>query len=100
MRNRFNAGRGSRPHYHDQDRWVTVIQGTWYTAEGDLYKPNEMIAIKQGGLMFHPAGLHHYDGAKDEDVIVQIMGMGPVKTVQTEVDEKGQPVTGRGRGGQ
>jgi hypothetical protein len=50
-------------------------------------------------MMFHPAGLHHYDGAKEEDVIVQIMGMGPVKTVQTEVDEKGNPVT-RGRGAQ
>ena len=48
---------------------------------------------------------HHYDGAKAEDVIVQIMGIGPVQTVQTEVDEKGQPVSrggggGRGRGAQ
>ena len=34
--------------------------------------------------MFHPAGFHHYDGAKDEEVIVQIMGMGPVKTTGTE----------------
>jgi hypothetical protein len=48
--------------------------------------------------MFHPAGYHHYDGAKDEDVIVQIMGMGPVETIQTEVHEKGQPVAGRGEG--
>jgi hypothetical protein len=31
----------------------------------------------------------HYDGAKDEEAVVQIMGIGPVKTVQTEVDEKG-----------
>jgi hypothetical protein len=102
-RNRFAAGNGSRPHYHDQDRWVTVIKGTWYTAEGDFYQPDKMIAIKPGGMMFHPAGLHHYDGAKEEDVIVQIMGMGPVQTVQTEVDEKGQPVgrgAGRGRGAQ
>ena len=27
-RTRFAAGRGSRPHYHDQDRYVTVIKGT------------------------------------------------------------------------
>ena len=52
-------GGGSRPHYHDQDRWVTVIKGTWYTAVGDLYEPDKMVAIKQGGMMFHPAGLHH-----------------------------------------
>lgn len=63
---------------------------------GDVYKPETMKPIKAGGFMFPPAAFHHYDGARDEDVIVQIMGMGPVKTVQTEVDEKGQPVTGRG----
>ena len=35
--------------------------------------------------MFHRAGFHHYDGAKDEALVVQIMGMGPVRTVQTDV---------------
>ena len=95
-------GGGSRPHYHDQDRWVTVIKGTWYTAVGDLYEPEKMVAIKQGGMMYHPAGLHHYDGAKDEDVIVQIFGPGPVQTIQTEVGPDGKPVQrggGAGRAG-
>ena len=27
-RARFAPGRGSKPHYHDQDRYVTVIKGT------------------------------------------------------------------------
>ena len=98
-RNRFAPGNGSRPHYHDQDRYVTVIKGTWWTGTGDVYKPETMKPIKPGGFMFHPAGYHHYDQARDEEVIVQIMGMGPVKTVQTEVDEKGQPVSGRGGAG-
>ena len=40
--------------------------------------------MKPGSFVFHPAFGHHYDGAKDEDVIVQIMGMGPVKTVNVE----------------
>jgi quercetin dioxygenase-like cupin family protein len=83
-RNRFAPGRTSRPHYHDQDRWVTVIKGTWWTGEGDVFDADKMVPIKAGGMMYHPAGFHHYDGAKDEEVIVQIMGMGPVKTVQTE----------------
>ena len=51
-----------------------------------------MVAIKQGGMMYHPAGLHHYDGAKDEDVIDADLWPGPVQTVQTEVDASGQPV--------
>jgi quercetin dioxygenase-like cupin family protein len=92
VRNRFVKGTGSRPHYHDHDRYVTVLKGTWWTGTGDVYKPETMVPIREGGFMFHPAGYHHYDGAKDEDVIVQIIGMGPVQTVRTEVDEKGQPV--------
>ena len=84
IRNRFAPGRTSRPHFHDQDRYVTVIKGTWWTGEGDVFQPDKMVPIKAGGFMFHPAGFHHYDGAKDEEVIVQIMGMGPVKTTPTE----------------
>ena len=92
LRNRFGPGQTSRPHFHDHDRWVTVIKGTWWTDEGDVFRPDKMIPIEQGGFMFHPAGYHHYDGSKGDEVIVQIMGMGPVKTTQTEVDANGKPV--------
>ena len=85
LRNRFPPGVMSRPHFHDQDRFVTVIKGTWWTAsgpDGDVYNPDKTVPIKTGGFMFHPAGGHHYDGAKNEEVIVQIIGMGPVTTTQ------------------
>jgi len=86
VRNHFKPGSMSRPHYHDQDRYITVIKGTWWTGEGDTFAPETAVPIKAGGMMFHPAGYHHYDGSKPgtEDVIVQIMGMGPVKTIETE----------------
>ena len=84
-RNRFAPGQTSRPHYHDHDRYITVIKGTWWVGVGDVYDVEKMMPIKTGGFMFHPAGYHHYDGAKDDDVIVQIMGLGPVKTTQTEI---------------
>lgn len=93
VRNRFGPGQTSRPHFHDHERWVTVIKGTWWTGEGDVFRPETMIPIKEGGFMYHPAGFHHYDGSKDGEVIVQIMGMGPVTTTQTEVDETGHPVS-------
>ena len=89
---RFPAGRHTRPHYHTQDRWVTVLEGTWGTGEGDVFDADKMIPIKEGGLMYHPAGFRHYDGAKDEDVVVQIMGVGPVETIRTEIDSSGKPV--------
>jgi quercetin dioxygenase-like cupin family protein len=84
IRRKFKPGEMSRPHYHDMERLVTVIKGTWFTGEGDIYDPSKTVAVKTGGFMLHPAGLHHYDGAKDEEVIVQIIGMGPVMTVNTE----------------
>src|ERR1700687_5184458 len=34
VQNTFAPGRGSRPHYHDQDRYVTVIKGTWWVGPG------------------------------------------------------------------
>ena len=70
-----------------------VVKGTWYTGEGDVLKPETMVPIKAGGFMFHPADYHHYDGSMDDqEVIVQLMGYGPVTTVQTEVDAKGNPM--------
>ncbi len=89
-RTRFMPGQGSRPHYHDQDRYITVIKGTWWVSlgsEADVYNPDKMIAVKPGSFIFEPAFGHHYDQARDEEVIVQIMGPGPVKSVQLEKEK-------------
>jgi len=83
-RNRFAPGSYSSPHCHDQDRYVTVIKGTWYVSlgpESDANDREKMTALKPGSFVFHPAWGHHFDGAKDEEAIVQIMGMGPVRTI-------------------
>jgi quercetin dioxygenase-like cupin family protein len=85
LRNKFPPGQMSRPHFHNQARYVTVIKGTWWTATGtdaDVFNPDKTVPLKPGSFMMHPAGAHHYDGAKDEEVIVQIIGMGPVTTTQ------------------
>src|SRR5262245_65775016 len=65
---------GSRPHFHNEARYITVIKGTWYVATGpdaDTYKPDSMTPVKAGTFIFEPAGGHHYDMAKDEEVIVE-----------------------------
>ena len=85
MRITFAPGSGSRPHYHSTARYITVIQGTWYTSWGpksDVYNPDDMMAVAEGTFIYQPPEGHHYDMAKDEEVIVQIMGMGPVITTQ------------------
>jgi quercetin dioxygenase-like cupin family protein len=93
VQNTFAPGRTSRPHYHDQDRYITVIKGTWWVSlgpESDVYNPAKMVAMKAGSFVFHPAFGHHYDGAKDEEAVVRIMGMGPVTTKQLEAPGRGQ----------
>ena len=80
IRAKFSPGTMTRPHWHPEDRFVTVLQGTWYTGEGDNFDPDKTVPLKAGSFMMHPAKAHHYDGAKDEEVIVQIMGIGPGKT--------------------
>jgi quercetin dioxygenase-like cupin family protein len=84
IRMRFAPWQTSKPHFHDQDRFVTVIKGTWWIALGPsaaVYDTSKMVPMKAGSFVVHPAGGIHYDGAKGEEVIVQIMGMGPVKTI-------------------
>lgn len=93
IRRRFKPGEMSKPHFHDQDRLVTVIKGTWYSGEGNVLDPSKTVPMKPGSFMLHPAGLHHFDGAKDEEVIVQIIGVGPVKTI--DVDQSGRPINTR-----
>ena len=80
VRAKFSPGAMTRPHWHPEDRFVTVLQGTWYTGEGDNFEPDKTTPLKAGSFMLHPAKAHHYDGAKDDEVIVQIIGIGPSNT--------------------
>ena len=80
IRVKFSPGRMTRPHWHPEDRHVIVISGTWYMGEGDTFEPSRTVPLKAGSYAMHPAKAHHYDGAKDEQVILQIVGDGPSGT--------------------
>lgn len=87
LRNTFPPGIMSTPHAHNQDRIVTVIKGTWYTGTDAAWDLDRTVGLKPGSTMIHPADAIHFDGAKEEEVIVQITGMGPVKTVYSTPQE-------------
>ena len=91
--NHFPAGVMSRPHYHPDERYVIVLRGTWYTDEGDVFRPTQTIPLKPGDFMRHPKNGPHYDGALDEDTWVAISGYGP--THATVID--GGELFGRSR---
>jgi quercetin dioxygenase-like cupin family protein len=82
VRVRFPPGTHSDPHFHSQDRHVTVIKGIWWMGVGEQLDFRKAVPMKAGSYAFHPARAIHWDGAGEEEAIVQIVGMGPVETVQ------------------
>jgi quercetin dioxygenase-like cupin family protein len=82
VRIKFPPGVMSRNHFHDEDRYLVVLKGTWYTGTGSEFAPDKTVPIPTGGFMKHPAKQNHFDGAKDEEVILQISGTGPSTTIR------------------
>lgn len=80
LRARFSPGKFSPPHFHSTDRHVTVLKGTWWVGKGEVFNRSVLIPVAAGGYMKHPANAVHYDGALDEEAIVEIKGIGPVET--------------------
>ena len=84
IRVKFPPGVMSRPHTHNTDRMVIVVKGPWFTGTSKVFDPATTVPVPTAGFMIHPAGAVHYDGAKGEEVIVQITGMGPVVTTPVQ----------------
>jgi quercetin dioxygenase-like cupin family protein len=73
------------PHWHPNDRYVTVLEGTWYTGTGDTFDLSRAVPLKPGSVMMHPAQATHWDGSGGaEAVVVQIIGEGPGTTTQVD----------------
>jgi quercetin dioxygenase-like cupin family protein len=89
VRNKFAPGTFSAPHFHPETRYILVIKGTWWVGSGPKQDLNATTPVKAGGFVVHYPNKIHWDGAKDEETIVQITGVGPSGT--TRVDETGQP---------
>jgi hypothetical protein len=82
---KWHAGHMSRPHFHEYDRYIYVIQGTWWVGTGTKYDPASTSPVAQGSYVTHYAKQIHYDGAKDADVTLEIVGMGPATSTPAEV---------------
>jgi len=74
----------SHPHYHPNDRLVTVISGTWWVGTGSKYDPASTKPVPAGSFVRHFAKQIHYDGAKDEEVMLEIVGEGPATMIPAE----------------
>jgi quercetin dioxygenase-like cupin family protein len=74
---KWSAHHNSRPHFHPNDRFITVLSGTWWVNTGRNYDPQHMQPVPAGSFVTHYANEVHYDGAKDGDAVLEIVGMGP-----------------------
>jgi hypothetical protein len=78
----------SRPHSHPNDRYITVISGTWWVNTGPNYDPAGFKPVPAGSFVVHAAKEIHYDGARDEECVLQIVGMGPATSTPATAPAK------------
>jgi hypothetical protein len=89
-------GHFSKPHFHDQDRYSYVISGTWWVSTSNVYDERTTYPIHAGTVAEDVKNTVHWDGARageKEPAVLELVGMGPVKTIQ--VDETGKPKPGQ-----
>ncbi|HUL86780.1 MAG TPA: cupin domain-containing protein [Pseudolabrys sp.] len=68
----------SRPHFHPNDRFITVLSGTWWVGSGPDFDPNNAsVPMPAGSFVTHYGKQVHWDGAKDTDAVLLIVGEGP-----------------------
>jgi len=74
----------SHPHFHPNDRFIVVLKGTWWVGSGTKYDPNNTVPMPAGTFVTHFGKQVHFDGAKDEDAVLMIVGEGPATATPAE----------------
>jgi hypothetical protein len=75
----------SHPHFHPNDRYIVVLQGTWWVGTGPKFDPEHgTTPMPAGSFVTHYGKQVHWDGAKDEDAVLLIMGEGPATPTEVE----------------
>jgi len=67
----------SHPHWHPNDRYITVLSGIWWVGTGKDFNPASTAPMPVGSFVTDFAKQIHYDGAKDVPVELEIVGYGP-----------------------
>ena len=80
VRLRMPAGFKIMPHTHPNTENVTVISGQFNIGTGDKFDDTKVEAVKAGGYVLVPKGMHHYV-LINEDTLIQLHGNGPTAIV-------------------
>jgi hypothetical protein len=66
------------------DPYIVVLQGTWWVGSGPKFDPANTTPMPAGSFVTHFGKQVHWDGAKDEDAVLLIMGEGPATSTAAE----------------
>jgi quercetin dioxygenase-like cupin family protein len=75
----------SKPHSHPNDRYITVLEGTFWAGTGAGFDTERTVPLKPGTFMRDVANKVHFDGSKDDGLTVMFVGMGPSTSTPAEV---------------
>ena len=82
--NKWLPGNMSRPHWHPNDRFITVISGTWWVGSGEKFDPEATVPMPAGSFVTHFGKGVHYDGAKQGETVLLIVGEGPATSTPVQ----------------
>jgi hypothetical protein len=66
----------AKPHFHDNDRFVTVLEGTFWVGTG-AFDPQRTVPLRAGSFVRDIAGGIHFDGTKEDGATLYFVGIGP-----------------------
>ena len=77
QRLRFAKGTRIAPHLHPDERVAVVLSGSMYFGYGETFDEAALVHMVPGSTWTEPPKTAHFAWAKDEDVIIQVTGLGP-----------------------
>jgi hypothetical protein len=67
----------SQPHSHPNERFITVLAGTFLIGTGAKFDKNNTVVVGPGGVVHDIPNQMHYDGTGPEGATLEFIAMGP-----------------------
>jgi quercetin dioxygenase-like cupin family protein len=74
---RFAKGTRIMPHLHPDQRVAVVLSGSMLFGYGNTFDETALTQMTAGSTWTEPPKTAHFAWAKDEDVVIQVVGLGP-----------------------
>jgi quercetin dioxygenase-like cupin family protein len=74
---RFAKGTRIPPHLHPDERVAVALSGSMGFAYGNTFDESALTHMTAGSTWTEPPNTAHFAWAKDEDVVIQVVGIGP-----------------------